>query len=95
MLPGHFEFSSLSIIQNIQLQKTGSQAANEFSWKETRGIIYYRNTNSSFCDSKYKIKERAMIWLTFTKITVTFQIKLDIFMVMLNKWYEVGDNVFK
>lgn len=36
-----------------------------------------------------------MIWLTFTKITVTFQIKLDIFMVMLNKWYEVGDNVFK
>lgn len=40
MLPGHFEFSSLSIIQNIQLQKTGSQAAKELSLEKKHGAFF-------------------------------------------------------
>lgn len=51
---------------NTQLQNTDSQVTNELPLEmKCRAILYYRKPDSSFCDSKYKIKERTMIWLTF------------------------------
>lgn len=51
---------------NIQLENTDSQLINELLLEmKHQAILYYRKPSPSFCDSKYKNKEKTMIWLTF------------------------------